>query len=163
MHDGWLVVGGCRRIDWGRLGYHTSIKTCSTCRQFLCNKNLQICGAVIARVDACIQSFNAIYNAKRFRCMLGRARGAIGVFEMLIYRVGVANRIFISWGGGWIIIQILLWLCFKRDYIATIWGIFALELGKQSKTTADGIGRVFADLLSVDAKGSSITEMRLWG
>ena len=35
---------------------------------------------------------------------------------------------------------------FKRDYNATIWGIIAVVLGKQSKTTADGIGRVFADL-----------------
>ena len=41
--------------------------------------------------------------------------------------------------------------------------IFALVLSKQSKTSADGIGRVFADLLSIDVKGSSITEMRLWG
>ena len=52
---------------------------------------------------------------------------------------------------------------FKRDYNATIWGIIAVVLGKQSKTTADGIGRVFADLLSIDVKGSSFTEMRLWG
>ena len=80
--------------------------------------------------------------------MLGRARGAFGVFRMLINRAAVANWVFICWGGGWIIRQILSWLRFKRDYNATIWGIIAVVLGKQSKTTADGIGRVFADLLS---------------
>ena len=42
-------------------------------------------------------------------------------------------------------------------------GYHCSSLGKQSKTTADGIGRVFADLLSIDVKGSSFTEMRLWG
>ena len=100
-------------------------------------------------MDACIQSFNAICNAKWFRCMLGQARECNVVSEMLIYRVWLVDWFFISWGDEWIIIQILPWLCFKRDYIATIWGIIAVVLGKQSKTTADEIGRVFADLLPI--------------
>ena len=32
--------------------------------------------------------------------MLGRARGAVGVFKMLINRAAVANWVFIGWGVG---------------------------------------------------------------
>ena len=83
-------------IDWGRLGSSTASRTWSTCLQILCNKNLQICGAVIGCVGAIIQSINAICNIQWFRCMLGRLWGAIGVFEMFIYRVGGGNQFFIS-------------------------------------------------------------------
>ena len=42
---------------------------------------------------------------------------------------------------------------FKRDCIAAAWGIIAVVVGKQSTTIADGIGHVFADLLSINLRG----------
>ena len=89
-------------------------RTWSTCLRNLCNNNRHICGVIIERVGACIQSFNANCNIQWFRCMLDRLWGAIGVFEVLIYCVVVASRIFNRWGDWWIIRQILSWLCFKE-------------------------------------------------
>ena len=74
--------------------------------------------------------------------MLVRARGEIGVFGILSYRVGVANRIFISWGGGWIIRQILSWICFRGIVLQPLGDIIAVVFGKQSTTIAEGIDRV---------------------
>jgi len=61
--------------------------------------------------------------------MLDRLWGAIGVFEMFIYRLGGANQFFISWGMYELFKQNLLWLCFEGDCIATAWGFaFAVAL-----------------------------------
>ena len=53
----------------------------------LCNNNRHICGVIIERVGACIQSFNANCNIQWFRCMLDRLWAANGVVEMLSYHV----------------------------------------------------------------------------
>jgi len=89
--------------------------------QILYNKNQLIYDAIIERVGACIQSFNANCNIQWFRCMLDRLWGAIGVFEMFIYRLGGANHFFISWGMHELFKQNVLWLSFDRDCIAAVW------------------------------------------
>ena len=52
------------------------------------------------RVGPCIQSINDNCNIQWFRCMLGRARGAFGVFRMLINRAAVANWVLSVEGVG---------------------------------------------------------------
>ena len=115
------LLSGCRRIDWGRLGNHTTIVAWSTCLQNSCNKNQQICGVNIERYDIKLQLLNDIYNVQWFRCMLSRLWGAIGVFEMFIYRGGVANRILIRWGMNELLKQNVPWLYWNKNCIAAAW------------------------------------------
>ena len=75
---GWVLL---RQSERGQRAY-----------EIFCNNNRHICGVIIERVGACIQSFNANCNIQWFRCMLDRLWGAIGVFVMFIYRVGGGNQ-----------------------------------------------------------------------
>jgi len=65
--------------------------------------------------------FEGICNTQTFTCTLDRLWGAIGVFEMFIYRLGGANHFFISWGMHELFKQNVLWLSFDRDCIAAVW------------------------------------------
>ena len=147
------LLSGCRRIEWGRLVNHTTIITWSTCLQNSCNKNQQICGAIIDDTTNNFQFFNDTYNVQWFRCILGRAWGAIRSLRCLVI---VEEWPIEFWsGGGWRVIETKHTVALLIEGVALqpLWGIIAVEVGKQSTTIADEIGHVFADLLSINLRG----------
>ena len=54
------------------------------------------------------------------------------------------------------------WLYCNRNCIAAAWGCHCSSSGKQSTTIADGIGHVFADLLSINLRGYDLMKIKEW-